>query len=469
MARRLEKEHRGKIARFKKMIQDLAWQVIGDQEEDFKRSKTILWSSVQVEESKEANLGRLEASKTKRGSISAPYHRRVEENDFNVANCDSFVLRVEDIRSMEKELGPTLADISISLSLNLSSLCYEVSIEELKSLLDSYNFQFLRIDHMLKFSSSCAFLEKQLTVSIARIKPSCRDLELLHDNLIFDRLFANVSTSCASMCSKICIFLRAFVENGYDERAHCFFWTLCGDFHAKFKGEIVENFDYESSFLYASKKNLDGFIPFIKLLSFNFLFKDETLNESIVQNTKSCVKLENQSLGATLHYSLTFKEFFDDLIFQGELKVLQFFMLNQECSLLNNVLKLFWKNSHKNFLFYHLPFKEIFWKHELAKEQVNTSKYFYGSYWWTRSKRERIWCYHLQFEELSWKFGVANEVQNDAKPFNTNSLTSKRNFLANDICDLEVFWLKLLGFSNIFLANNICRESIKELCKLLRI
>ncbi|KAI5667899.1 hypothetical protein M9H77_17752 [Catharanthus roseus] len=57
MARRIEEEHRGKIAGFKKMIQDLAWQILGDQEEDFKRFKTILWSSVQVEESKEANLG----------------------------------------------------------------------------------------------------------------------------------------------------------------------------------------------------------------------------------------------------------------------------------------------------------------------------------------------------------------------------------------------------------------------------
>ncbi|KAI5664552.1 hypothetical protein M9H77_23875 [Catharanthus roseus] len=61
----MEEEHQGKIARFKKIIQGMASQVIGDQEDDFKRSKTVLWFSVQVEESKEANLGRLEASKTK--------------------------------------------------------------------------------------------------------------------------------------------------------------------------------------------------------------------------------------------------------------------------------------------------------------------------------------------------------------------------------------------------------------------
>ncbi|KAI5668939.1 hypothetical protein M9H77_18792 [Catharanthus roseus] len=42
---------------------------------------------------------------------------------------------------MKKELGHILEDISLSLSLNLSSLCYEVSLEELKSLLDSHNFK----------------------------------------------------------------------------------------------------------------------------------------------------------------------------------------------------------------------------------------------------------------------------------------------------------------------------------------
>ncbi|KAI5676635.1 hypothetical protein M9H77_07585 [Catharanthus roseus] len=114
----------------------------------------------------------------------------------------------------------------------------------------------LDIDHMLKYFSSCAFLEIQLMVSIARIKPSCHDHKLLHNNLIFDRLIAHVSTSCASMWSKICIFLQTFFENGYEERGHCFFRTLW----------FVENCDYESPFLYASKKNFDGFVPSIKLL-----------------------------------------------------------------------------------------------------------------------------------------------------------------------------------------------------------
>ncbi|KAI5667417.1 hypothetical protein M9H77_17270 [Catharanthus roseus] len=52
----------------------------------------------------------------------------------------------------------------------------------------------------------------------------------------------------------------------------------------------------------------------------DFLFKYEALNESIVQNIKSCVKIENQSLGTTLLYSLTFKKFLDELNFKRELK-----------------------------------------------------------------------------------------------------------------------------------------------------
>ncbi|KAI5671389.1 hypothetical protein M9H77_11753 [Catharanthus roseus] len=72
MARRVEEERLGKIAEFKKMIQDLSWQVIGDQEEDFERSKTVLWSSVQVEESKEANLGNLGASKNQKNDFFGP-------------------------------------------------------------------------------------------------------------------------------------------------------------------------------------------------------------------------------------------------------------------------------------------------------------------------------------------------------------------------------------------------------------
>ncbi|KAI5650209.1 hypothetical protein M9H77_36214 [Catharanthus roseus] len=213
---------------------------------------------------------------------------------------------------MEKELGPILEEISISLSLNLSSLCYEVSLEELKFLLDSYNFQ----------------------------DP------LMSSSVMFDP--------------------SSYAFGNLDDTS------------------LVE----------------------LKIVGFAIRFDMNSLQHvytiTSMRGKRHTMEFEGQGVS------------------------------------------------------------EIFWKHDLAKEKISTSKDFCGSYRWTRSvsfefhclklkikqlrkclvdslkwKREKIWCYHLQFEELSWKFGVANEVQNDVKSFNTNSLTSKRNFLANDICDFE--------------------------------
>ncbi|KAI5668647.1 hypothetical protein M9H77_18500 [Catharanthus roseus] len=97
------------------------------------------------------------------------------------------------------------------------------------------------VDHMLKCSSPCAYLEKQLLVSIPRIKPSYHNLELVHDNLFFGLLVAIFSSSFACMWSKIHLFFGSFVESGYDERVSWFPWSLYSNFHAKFKGELVEN------------------------------------------------------------------------------------------------------------------------------------------------------------------------------------------------------------------------------------
>ncbi|KAI5662628.1 hypothetical protein M9H77_21951 [Catharanthus roseus] len=139
---------------------------------------------------------------------------------------------------MGKELSIGLEDTSLSLSLNPFLLYHEFSFKELKLFLDLYasyvtlvrnvmvnpftcDLAFV-IDHMLKCSSPCAYFEKQILVSVARIKPSYHDLELLHDNLFLDLLVANFSSSCASMWSKIHIFFGSIVEIGYDERVSCF-------------------------------------------------------------------------------------------------------------------------------------------------------------------------------------------------------------------------------------------------------
>ncbi|KAI5662952.1 hypothetical protein M9H77_22275 [Catharanthus roseus] len=44
---------------------------------------------------------------------------RVDDYDFNIVNCDSCVLGVEDRRSMKKEFGPILEDLSIAYLLTL--------------------------------------------------------------------------------------------------------------------------------------------------------------------------------------------------------------------------------------------------------------------------------------------------------------------------------------------------------------
>ncbi|KAI5663037.1 hypothetical protein M9H77_22360 [Catharanthus roseus] len=100
----------------------------------------------------------------------------------------------------------------------------------------------LDVTHMFMCSSSYAYFDKQLLVSVARIIPSYHDLELLYDNLFFDLLVANFSSSCASMWSKIHILLGSFVENSYDERLSLFSLSLSDVFHAKLKGEFVENY-----------------------------------------------------------------------------------------------------------------------------------------------------------------------------------------------------------------------------------
>ncbi|KAI5669021.1 hypothetical protein M9H77_18874 [Catharanthus roseus] len=74
-----------------------------------------------------------------------------EENDLE-GNERTKEMRIKDGRSMEKDLGPILEDLSMTLSLNPSSLCYEVSLEELKSLLDSYNFQVCLVGDMCMIS-----------------------------------------------------------------------------------------------------------------------------------------------------------------------------------------------------------------------------------------------------------------------------------------------------------------------------
>ncbi|KAI5650233.1 hypothetical protein M9H77_36238 [Catharanthus roseus] len=312
---------------------------------------------------------------------------------------------------MGKELGPILDDLSMSLSLKPSSLCYEVSLEELKSLLDSYYFQvsligdmciisfegnlFLLGPSMTNFYSSHFSLEDLLMSNSVVLDPSCYGFGNLDDTSLVElNIFGFVFEFDQNSLEHVCTITstrgrRHTMEfEGQDETiggklilcfgdltmildidhmlkfsSSCAFlekqlmevmWLL--NFRKKMNGsskvfkahlcDLVKT-TFENGVFELNLKNLVEKRLVYSSTFVDFLFKDEALHEIIVQNTKSCVKIENQSLGATLLYSLTFKEFLDELIFERELKVLQVLMLNKECSLLNNILKLFWMNPFK--------------------------------------------------------------------------------------------------------------------------
>ncbi|KAI5682963.1 hypothetical protein M9H77_04191 [Catharanthus roseus] len=311
---------------------------------------------------------------------------------------------------MEKELGPILEDSSISISLNPSSLCYEVSIEELISLLDSYNFKlsligdmciisfegniFLLVLSMTNWLSSHFSLEDLLMSSGVVLDLSCHSFGNLDDtslvalNIVgfvfeFDR--KSLQHVCTTKLTRERRHTKEFKGQGESVGGKL---IICYGDLIRLVLDLDQMLKYSSSCAFLEKqlmefmwllnfrKKMNGSLKVFKAHLFDlvkttfgngvfelnlknllekhlvystafvdFLFKDEALNETIVQNTKSSVEIENQSLGATSLYSLTFKEFLDELIFKRELKLLQVLMSNQKCPLLNNVLKLFWKKS----------------------------------------------------------------------------------------------------------------------------
>ncbi|KAI5667942.1 hypothetical protein M9H77_17795 [Catharanthus roseus] len=394
MARRMEEEHQGKIAIFKKMNKGLAWQVIGAQEGAFRGTKTLLFSKLQVEEAKEISLEDHE-----------PYHKELLNLQFknyssnsksyfflevptsivgvdSIFRCflrewrigipleESWVLGasdpqqrprriiafdirdlpgIKDRRRMEKEFGPILEELSISLSLNPSSLCYEVSLEELKSLMDSYTFQvsligdmciiafegnfFILVPSMTNCLSSHFFLEDSLMSN---------DTSLVELNIVglafeFDRnSLQHVSTITStrgrrhnmelegqgknvggililcygdltmSFSSNLFLFylVFSFKELKLFLILNIFYVILVGNRMVNlFTCEIVLDIDYmlkySSPCAFLEKQLLlvmltNQLLPVARITSYGI---HESLNESIVQNTKSCVKIENQSLG----------------------------------------------------------------------------------------------------------------------------------------------------------------------------
>ncbi|KAI5681128.1 hypothetical protein M9H77_02355 [Catharanthus roseus] len=214
--------------------------------------------------------------------------RRVEQGSFNVE------------QSVIKSISTLLEEYEFG-TLMINAMTYELTL----------NFA-----HIFKCSSSYAYLEKQLLDSVARIELFYHDLELLHDSLFFALIITNVLSSCASMWSKIHIFLGSFVKSGYIERVSWFSCSFCGVFYAKLKGEFVKNCNYVPSFLFASMKNLDGFIPSIQLLhfvSYQFEFPYDKQKVLIVDEFLKALLFEN--IHGFQFYHFYFKELIWLLIF----------------------------------------------------------------------------------------------------------------------------------------------------------
>ncbi|KAI5676947.1 hypothetical protein M9H77_07897 [Catharanthus roseus] len=112
---------------------------------------------------------------------------------------------MEERRRMEQESFNEEKSVIDSISTSLEECECKKSVVSIKEN-EGKTKETFDVDHMLKCSSPCAYLDKQLLDSVARIKPSYHDLELLYDNLFFDFHVANFSYSCASMRSKIHIF-----------------------------------------------------------------------------------------------------------------------------------------------------------------------------------------------------------------------------------------------------------------------
>ncbi|KAI5677093.1 hypothetical protein M9H77_08043 [Catharanthus roseus] len=186
-----------------------------------------------------------------------------------------------------KELNIGFEETSLSLSLNPFLLYREFSFKELKLFLELYaSFVTVKvmvspficevafdIDHMLKCSSPCASLDKQLLVSNRELNHLTMTLScyMILFSLIFLLLISHrlVLICGVRFISSLDLLLKVVMI-----RVSCFPWSLCSDFHAKYKGELVENCDFESSFLYAFVKNLDRTIPSIQLLNLvNLKFK----------------------------------------------------------------------------------------------------------------------------------------------------------------------------------------------------
>ncbi|KAI5680846.1 hypothetical protein M9H77_02073 [Catharanthus roseus] len=165
-------------------------------------------------------------------------------------------LRIEDKgRNMEKELGAIHEELSISLSLIPSLMCYEVSFMQLKFFLESY------LSHVSIYGDFCPISFGGGLVLVVSYASKCLfsyaflEESLLHSGSMFDPSFHDFGVMINASSKSIVV---DFGLHG----------ALFDILHDKCSGKFVEYVGYVSSFLDTFMENHNGFVSLNQLMSF---------------------------------------------------------------------------------------------------------------------------------------------------------------------------------------------------------
>ncbi|KAI5654065.1 hypothetical protein M9H77_31252 [Catharanthus roseus] len=179
------------------------------------------------------------------------------------------------------------------------------------------------------------------------------------------------------MWSKIYIFLGFLVESCYVERVRWISCSLCGDFYAKFKGELVENYDYVSSFLCTSMKIFTGIIPSIQFLCFVSHQLEFPYDEQKVLNVDKFLKALIENIHGFQFYHFHFKEFMWLLVcgkkMSSSFKLLKAHLCDLEKAIFENgVFELNLKNLVEKHLVYYITFIDFILKDDILVQNINS-------------------------------------------------------------------------------------------------
>ncbi|KAI5675997.1 hypothetical protein M9H77_06947 [Catharanthus roseus] len=328
---------------------------------------------------------------------------RVDEGHLNIANYISYVLGIEEKgRNVEKELDNFLKDLPISLSLNPSLICYEVSLVGLEFFLESYLSHFLSVlkciekEEMIGDLKDTILVITMVAIAIGEmlIKIVCEkyekdesskeeenDLEKMRTKEMSEEKRENSKeelnvlekvvdsfSSWAPVWGMIPNFLDSFVGKFLVKKVQGYLYSLIEDLLDKSIRRIVETYCYMISSFETFVITLKGISPF----KIHFLNVEVQL-ESHCDDHKLLIGIEvlkafliETILDLQFHH-LHFKESMFFLIFEnkkkdgfGVLKVCHRVFV--ETILRKDFLELLLKNLVEKHLCYFKPFIEILCK-----------------------------------------------------------------------------------------------------------